>query len=243
MGNRTSSKGSDPVYKTGEEPKPELTFTEEDLRARLTEQQYNVTQQKATEKAWSGQYVNVKEDGSFNCVVCETILFKTDKKFESSSGWPSFSDVAKKGNVVRIVDDSLGMVRTEVVCGKCGAHLGHVFDDGPQEDTGLRYCINSASLAFECKGGKKEGKAMQEASPGGEGTEASPGGEQPEGTEVTPGGEQPEATQTSPGSEPSEGTETSPGGEEPEGTETLPGGDQEQTPGTESEDTTQSDEK
>ena len=84
----------------------------------------------------------------FNCVVCGTELFRSDKKFESGSGWPSFSEVAKKGNVARIVDESHGMVRTEVVCGKCGAHLGHVFDDGPKEDTGLRYCVNSLSLKF-----------------------------------------------------------------------------------------------
>ena len=93
--------------------------------------------------------MNVKDDGVFECVVCETELFRSDKKFESGSGWPSFTDVAKKGNVVRIVDDSHGMVRTEVACGKCGAHLGHVFDDGPRDsDTGLRYCVNSCSLKF-----------------------------------------------------------------------------------------------
>ena len=104
-----------------------------------------------TERAWSGRYVTTKEPGVFNCIVCGTELFRSDKKFESGSGWPSFSDVAKKGNVVRVVDDSHGMVRTEVICGKCGAHLGHVFDDGPTQDTGLRYCINSASLKFQTK--------------------------------------------------------------------------------------------
>ena len=93
----------------------------------------------------------MKEDGSFNCVVCDAVLFKSDKKFESGSGWPSFSDVAEKGNVARIVDSSHGMIRTEVVCSTCGAHLGHVFEDGPKEDTGLRYCINSASLKFDAK--------------------------------------------------------------------------------------------
>ena len=108
-----------------------------------------------TERAWSGRYVSTKEPGVFNCVVCGTELFRSDKKFESGSGWPSFSEVAKKGNVVRVVDESHGMVRTEVVCGKCGAHLGHVFDDGPQEDTGLRYCINSVSLKFQPKDGAK----------------------------------------------------------------------------------------
>ena len=100
-----------------------------------------------TERAWSGRYVSTKEAGVFNCIVCGTELFRSNKKFESGSGWPSFSEVAKKGNVVRIVDASHGMVRTEVVCGKCRAHLGHVFDDGPI-DTGQRYCINSVSLKF-----------------------------------------------------------------------------------------------
>ena len=97
----------------------------------------------------------------FNCIVCETELFRSDKKFESGSGWPSFSEVAKEGNVRRIVDDSHGMVRTEVVCAKCGAHLGHVFDDGPQEDTGLRYCVNSVSLKFNPKD-KSEKEPSQE---------------------------------------------------------------------------------
>lgn len=91
----------------------------------------------------------MKEDGVFNCVVCDAELFRSDKKFESGSGWPSFTDVAEQGQVLKIVDDSHGMVRTEVVCGQCGAHLGHVFKDGPEEDTGLRYCINSASLKFD----------------------------------------------------------------------------------------------
>lgn len=113
-----------------------------------------------TERAWSGRYVSTKEPGVFNCVVCGTELFRSDKKFESGSGWPSFTEVAKKGNVVRIVDESHGMVRTEVVCGKCGAHLGHVFDDGPKEDTGLRYCINSVSLKFKPSAGD-EGKSTE----------------------------------------------------------------------------------
>ena len=95
--------------------------------------------------------MNIKDDGKFHCVVCDTLLFSTDKKFESGSGWPSFSDVAEQGNVHKIVDESHGMVRTEVVCAKCGAHLGHIFEDGPKEDTGLRYCINSASLKFNPK--------------------------------------------------------------------------------------------
>ena len=104
-----------------------------------------------TDRAFTGRYVDVKEDGKFHCVVCDTVLFGSDKKFESGSGWPSFTDVVEKGNVHRIVDTSLGMARTEVVCAKCGAHLGHVFDDGPSDDTGLRYCVNSCSLKFNKK--------------------------------------------------------------------------------------------
>lgn len=183
MGNQQVTKGNDPVYKTGEMPAPKVTFTEEELRAKLTQEEYNVTQNKGrcgvqsfcvswrdlccftgTERAWTGKYVNVKEDGVFNCVVCNAVLFKSEKKFESGSGWPSFSDVAKQGNVSRIVDDSHGMVRTEVVCTSCGAHLGHVFEDGPQEDTGLRYCINSASLKFDPK--KNSGKSTQDVASG-----------------------------------------------------------------------------
>ena len=112
----------------------------------------------------TGRYLSVKEDGTFTCVVCGNVLFKTGKKFESGSGWPSFSDVVSKSNsVVRVVDESHGMVRTEVMCGKCSAHLGHVFDDGPK-DTGLRYCINGASLKFspQQKGQKEEAGREEE---------------------------------------------------------------------------------
>lgn len=115
---------------------------------KLTKEQFEVCRLKGTEAAFSGDLYDNHEDGTYYCVACNKPLFTSENKFDSGSGWPSFSEAMVKNNVTLQDDNSHGMQRTEVICSNCGSHLGHLFDDGPKEMTGLRYCINSIALKF-----------------------------------------------------------------------------------------------
>jgi peptide-methionine (R)-S-oxide reductase len=126
----------------------DLPTTESEWRARLDPDQYRVLREGATERAFSGAYVNEKSAGTYRCAGCGTELFSSEAKYDSRSGWPSFYAALDPDKVTERTDDSHGMVRTEILCATCGGHLGHVFEDGPQP-TGLRYCVNSLSLDLD----------------------------------------------------------------------------------------------
>ena len=126
-------------------------LTEEEWKKKLTPEQYHILREKGTDQPFTGKYYDNHETGMYECAACGHELFSSDAKFESGSGWPSFDQPANRENVELRSDDTLGMHRTEVICKNCGSHLGHVFEDGPKETTGERYCINSSALTFKKK--------------------------------------------------------------------------------------------
>jgi peptide-methionine (R)-S-oxide reductase len=132
------------------EPSEKVVKSEEEWRKQLTPEQYRVLRHQGTERPFTGQYWNHHEDGSYTCAGCGEVLFTSNTKFDSGCGWPSFFDSISPEKITKRDDNSHGMHRIEVLCSKCGGHLGHVFEDGPNP-TGLRYCINSASLGFKRK--------------------------------------------------------------------------------------------
>ncbi len=139
---------SDPSDSKEDKNQYEVVKSEEEWKAELTPEQFEILRNKGTEPAFTGKLLETKEEGTYVCAACGNALFDSETKFKSGTGWPSFYTVIGDTNVVSETDTSFGWNRVEVLCGKCGGHLGHVFEDGPKP-TGLRYCINSASLEFE----------------------------------------------------------------------------------------------
>ncbi|MEJ5263007.1 MAG: peptide-methionine (R)-S-oxide reductase MsrB [Ignavibacterium sp.] len=148
LSNNTNLLIQDSVKQKGKNMEEKIIRSEEEWKKILTPEQYRVLREKGTERAFTGEYWNHFEEGVYKCAGCGAELFSSDTKFDSHCGWPSYFTPLAGDRVVYKEDRSYGMIRTEVLCAKCGGHLGHVFDDGP-EPTGLRYCINSVSLIFE----------------------------------------------------------------------------------------------
>ncbi len=153
----TACTGADPAVHAEEtemnDPDYEIEKSPEEWKQELTEEEYRVLREKGTERAFTGDLLNNKEEGVYVCAACGQELFASDTKFESGTGWPSFYAPVDEDNVAEESDRSFGMKRTEVLCSRCGGHLGHVFPDGPKP-TGLRYCVNSVSLDFEPEDGE-----------------------------------------------------------------------------------------
>lgn len=135
----------------------EIPLTDEQWRERLSPERYEVLRRKGTERAFTGEYVHEKTPGIYTCAGCGAQLFSSETKFDSGSGWPSFTEPADRANVDLHEDRSHGMLRTEVTCKRCGSHLGHLFPDGPREAGGMRYCINSLALSLETEGAGDQG--------------------------------------------------------------------------------------
>ena len=144
--NMDSLKKNNPVYSKTDSS--EVKMSEEEWKKLLPSDVYYIARQKGTERPWTSKFENFHEKGTYYCAACGNALFRSDTKFESGCGWPSFYEPVSKTSIINTPDNSHGMVRTEVQCGRCKAHLGHVFDDGPPP-TGLRYCINGVILDFE----------------------------------------------------------------------------------------------
>jgi methionine-R-sulfoxide reductase len=147
---------NDTDTKTHDTESYEVVKSEEEWKDQLSPDRYTVLRRAGTEPAWSGELLHVDGAGVFHCAGCNAELFDTDGKFDSGSGWPSFDRAKAVGTIIEKSDRSLFMARTEILCAKCGGHLGHVFPDGPT-DTGLRYCVNSLSLTYEQDGAKDLG--------------------------------------------------------------------------------------